>query len=275
MVIEEIEEYEEYFEEEIISYCGLSTIFEGDDESCSSRQSNPSSAKGPLSPTIPAQISLTPKGQNGFEEFSPKILALVSPTLFSPMAEARKMKISSFKSPLTGLRPKGAASPSPGGRRRNPPTIANTNMVLTNLETGEELVMDGDDDEFTFVSCSDIDSIMGGSMSSLDDSSKCLEHLPFSDGLECAQSSQTSQRRRLSWEDTNPTLVSHYEIDFEGAKKRLEKALERRMKKGKMGKLRAERMDFMRRKLQYELQRKMLKAELNQCLIPTKPRNER
>jgi hypothetical protein len=256
-----------------MSYGGLSTIMEGDEESCTSRQSDSSLEKGPLSPRIPDQINLTPKGRYGFPEYSPKIFALVSP-LFSPMAEARKLKISSFKSPLIGTRPKGVASPSPGGRRRKSPTIAKMPFVLTNLATGEEIVMDGDDDEFTFVSCSeiDIDSVLGGSISTLDDGMSRIQPLPFSDGSDFAQSPQTSQNRPLYWDDTNPTPILHYEIDFEAKKKSLEKALERRMKKGKMGKLRAERVDFMTRKLRYDLQRKMLKAELNQCLIPTKPR---
>ena len=56
VVIQEIEEYE-YYEEEILSYCGLSTIVEGDNESCSSRQSDSSSQKGPRTTKTEASIT--------------------------------------------------------------------------------------------------------------------------------------------------------------------------------------------------------------------------
>lgn len=275
VIIEEIEEYDDYYEEEIISSydTGLSTILEGDDESCSSSHSD-SPEKGNLSPGRMAEhANLTPTGLHASWGHSShqQLLALVSPTLFSPMAEARKLKLSSYKSPLIGSKPK--YSPSPGGRGNKVLSIANIPLVFTNLETGEELLVAGDDDEYTFVSCSDTESIMGMSQSFLDDSFTQDESLynhdsEHSDSPTSIYSNGCNHyQHHYNCHHHHKLQVIHPKLDFEATKKFLEDALERRMKMGKLGE---ERLDYIRRRLRYDLQRKMIQERLNHCLIPSK-----
>lgn len=168
--IDDGDEYDEYYEEVLSVYdTGLSTILEGDDESCSSRESEPpfrrhdplrsSSHHGRHSVNLSPGSTSSRRSWGSVPRAPP--LHLLSPSLFSPMAEARKM--SSMKSPLIGLRSKTGLSP------KSPPLIANLPLVLTNLETGEELLVDEDDEEFTFVSCSDAGSVLNSSLSGFDE----------------------------------------------------------------------------------------------------------
>lgn len=306
--IEDVEEYS-YYEEEILSYCGLSTIIEGENESaCSSTQASKSASHHQSTvaePTIPNQIHLSPRHEI-IGDFSPKVLALVSPMLFSPMAEARRLKI---KSPMIGSRVMGLGSPSPRTASKKTPSIPSMPLVLTNVETGEEVVMD--DDEFTLVSCDDSFSAGLGSSSNLEyhasldtlpkyplaGSSSSLDNISFDTLPRASLSGSSASLDNVSLDllpnhsfdsadgkessvpasakpaatSNGPRTIPHYKIDFDATKKLLEGSLERRMKRGK---LRAERMDYMRRKLRYELQRKMLQAEMNQCLIPSKRRTD-
>jgi hypothetical protein len=280
VLIEESEEDDEYYEEEILSYTGLSTIWEGDNESCSSRLSDTVPEKATSShPRRAGSFTLTPTGgQAGIIDASSRPLSLISPVMFSPMAEARKLKLSSFKSPLIGSMAKFSASP---GRGNKTLTISNIPLVLTNLETGEEYFFEGDDDEYTFVSCSDTESVMGKSQSFMEDSF-ALDEVCYDPSTEQIQENSNSPNRNNS----KGALHHHHhlyhphhqkpdaqaesanvKIDFEATKKRLENALEQRLKTGKLP---PERMDYMRRKLRYTIQRKMIEQRLNQCLIPPK-----
>ena len=290
MFIEEIDEEDEYYEEEIISYydTGLSTIPEGDNESCTSSQADSRENRGPQSPgQIPDQISLSPNGRPNSYDFSPRVLALVSPTLFSAMAEARKLKFNSFKSPSYGRGgPSGSsASPSPGSCSRKSPTLPSMPLVLTNLETGEELIMEGDDDEYTFVSCSDIDSAMGASASNMDEVAS-LDPIPSLDESDRTSPQPASKpavklinadanghsNHRAKQQLQQQQHVPPPPMDFETTKARLENALKRRKKKGRIG---PERMDYVRRRLRYDLNRRMFKERMNQCLVPSKRRTEK
>lgn len=275
MYIEEIEEYEEeYYEEEIVSYydTGLSTILEGDNESSSSSsQQRTLGENGPQSPQrVPDQISLSSPKSPGNQ--SPGVLAsLVSPTLFSPMAEARKLKFNSCRSPMGGGG-RSKASPSPGARNRKSPTISNMPLVLTNLETGEEVVMEGDDDDYTFISC-DTESIMGTSASNLEDVTT-LDPIPLLDEPEQDSPEPTEYKPRLG-HNKKPQYIramTHHppKMDFDATKLRIEDALQRRVKQGKLG---VERLDYVRRKLRYDLNRRKFKEQLHQCVIPSKRRN--
>eukprot|EP00934_Nitzschia_sp_Nitz4_P003880 Nitzschia sp. Nitz4//scaffold169_size48518//10376//10894//NITZ4_007065-RA/size48518-processed-gene-0.88-mRNA-1//-1//CDS//3329538367//3870//frame0 len=155
-VLTEVEEYEEYYEdyeEELLSECeGLSTIQEVDEEDeeessvgGAKQRSRRDPLKSSSNHSIPDNISLSHGSLKSFH--------LVSPTMFSPMAQARKKL--SVHSPLGS---KAAAG-----------------LVLTNLMTGEELLVSDDDDEFTFVSCSDTDSFLGASVATRESERAALD----------------------------------------------------------------------------------------------------
>ena len=277
VVIEQSEEDDDYYEEEILSYTGLSTIWEGENESCSSRHSDSVPEKATINCAKRADsFSLTPTSvQAGTVDASSRPLSLISPLLFSPMAEARKLKLSSFKSPLIGSKAKFSPSPGRGSKTL---TISNIPLVLTNLETGEEYFFEGDDDEYTFVSCSDTESNVGRSQSFMGDDSLILDEIADDAPNITEQVQETSNSsfskgplHHLHYHHHNnhrpPAEPAHVKMDFEETKKRLENALEQRMQTGKLP---IERMDYMRRKLRYNMQRKMIEQRLNQCLIPPK-----
>lgn len=286
VLIEELVEDDDSYEEEILSSydLGLSTIWEGDNESLSSRHSDTVLEKATSNHVKRAEsFTLTPTGGQAYTiDTSIRQLALTSPMLFSPMAEARKLKLSSFKSPLIGSIAK--FSPSPG-RGNKALAIANIPLIMTNLATGEEFYFEGDDDEYTFVSCSDTESIMGRS-SLIDDTfaldeigydatSTSVENIPetsnnnHSNGPLHHQHPNQNQHYQYHHNHHKPdTEAAHVKMDFEATKKRLENALEQRLKAGKLP---VERLDYMRRKLRYNMQRKMIEQRLNQCLIPPKP----
>jgi hypothetical protein len=245
----------EYFEEEVLSDydTGLSTIMEGDEESCSREQGDPS-GNGSISPEsrIPRNISLTPSGQKSPLEFSSKLWAFVSPLIFSPLTEARKLKLPPFNAPLLDNRQNSSSG-------NKSPTVQGMPMVLTSLESGEELlVMDEYDDEFTFVTC-DTASVTGVPLSQNSDD-HCSPLGPAHVGEET---------EALEWSSYAPPSSGDTDqiLDFEGTKWQLKHALERRTKKGK---ILSERMDYTRRKIRYELHRKMIKERLNSQLIPAR-----
>ena len=156
-VNETLDEYE-YFEEEVVSQYEyetmLSTILEGDYESCSSQKSNTSKPVNMrIEINVPQNISLTPTDQRPPQESS-KLWALLSPMMFSPISDARKLKIFSQKTPLVDVKQNPSAVASSTRPETHSSTIQGTPLVLTSLESGEEIVvMDGYDDEYTFVSC--------------------------------------------------------------------------------------------------------------------------
>ena len=279
VLIEEPEEDDDYYEEEILSYTGLSTIFEGDNESCSSRLSDAVPEKATSNHARRSDsFTLTPTGGlSGSIDTSSRPLSMISPLMFSPMAEARKLKLSSFKSPLIGSLAK--FSPSPG-RGNKALTISNIPLVLTNLETGEEFFFEGDDDEYTFVSCSDTESIVGRSQSFMEDSFALDDvgyeattstteqiHDTFNNSFSKGPLHHHQHLHHLHHHSKPISEPAHGKMDFDATKKRLENAFEQRMKTGKLP---VERMDYMRRKLRYNIQRKMIEQRLNQCLIPAK-----
>jgi hypothetical protein len=240
---EEVDE-NEYFEEEVESEYEtmLSTIPEGDHESCSSRKSCLSKSSH-MSPkiSVPQNISLTPADQRRPLEYSSKLWTLVSPMMFSPVGEARKLKIPPQKSPLFEVRQ------NPSGCESKSSTIQGMPLVLTSLASGEQIeFIDLYDDEYTFVSC-DTESTIGAPVpQSVDDPGTCFKSVVPEDEAE----------DRIGWSDDVPGPPQNKALDFEATRRQLENALGSRMNQGK---LMSERMDYMRRKLRYDLQRKMIK----------------
>ena len=245
-------DYEEYYEEEeIISYydTGLSTIVEGDNESscsdCSSTLGVPGSSRQGLRPSstgIPDNICLNSPMANSL-----KLLSLESPcmSLTSPgmLSRQNTFNLSALISPPLSNRKFQLKSPILPG----PP------LTLTSYATGEEVVLE-DDDEYTYVSyvsCSDTDSHIAG-----------LEEL----SLPSTDFSMPSPRKDINASCIRPTSpVSS--IDFESARSRLHKALESRTIRGKDC---VENLDCLRRRLSYELSRKMFKEQMRRSLINCK-----
>ena len=124
-VDETLDEYE-YFEEEVVSQYEyetmLSTILEGDYESCSSQKSNTSKPVNMrIEINVPQNISLTPTDQRPPQESS-KLWALLSPMMFSPISDARKLKIFSQKTPLFDV-------------KQNPSAVASSTRPETKSST--------------------------------------------------------------------------------------------------------------------------------------------
>lgn len=135
----------EYFEEEILSQYGtmLSTIVEGDDDESTYSNNNPlidTSKRVVQSPelSIPGHIGLTPTNQRTSVEYSTKLLTVMSPLNFSPESHRpRRPPPSSSPSYDPSYTP---PSWSPG-RGKLPPKTQGIPMILTNLESGEEMIL--------------------------------------------------------------------------------------------------------------------------------------
>jgi hypothetical protein len=261
-----LEEELSYYEEEISVYeTGLSTIHEADNEDDSSVDSM--STKGVKSSQSNSSFKETPKpyanSNNNTNALSKRFMEspgfdLVSPPIFSPKFQFSNLRISPLAKlpsvvgnlPLT---PSTRSLPSPS---KQP---GNLSLSMTHHLTGEDLVIYDDDDEYTFVSCSDTDSFFGD--------------LPFSDfdGDESSRSSlnESSFRSLRSSSASLGSLGSASSgLDFDTKRTRLEEALERRTSR-QHGNLAVE-VDGFRRKLRYDLSRRMFKEKLLRCR--SKPR---
>jgi len=112
------------------------------------------------------------------------------------------------------------------------------------------------DDEYTFISCDSesmfgmSESILGMSLSSIFDDPR--HYSPRSDLPTCDDT------------DDRLTRSGGEKLDFQATKGKLESALGRRTARGKLV---PERMDYTRRKLRYELNRKMIKERFNSMLM--------
>jgi hypothetical protein len=274
-----MEEELSYYEEEISVYdTGLSTIQEvenesdeSDDESVSSVEvkcSRSSLSEMPPLPPPPNDSSelVTPKpyanNNKNNNSLSRKFMespgfALVSPPImsqkihFSNLSPLAKLPSLVGNSPLTS----SYSLPSPA-KRPNNLSLSMTHH-LTHQLTGEDVVIHDDDDEYTFVSCSDTDSFFGDyadmSVTDLETSWRRDSDMDQSIGLD---SSLRSSSASLGGSASS-------ELDFDSKKTRLEEALERRANRHD-GNLAVE-IDGFRRKLRYDLTRKMFKEQLQRC----------
>jgi hypothetical protein len=153
---------------------------------------------------------------------------------------------------------------------------------LTSYATGEEVLMDDlmdDDDEYTFVSCSDTESLMGNmSLQNFDED--MLEELNSSLASGCDLSTTFSSSFSSSFNNNNSSssssrvgrrssgsrlILPSYNGslpygDFESRRNRLQRALENRNRK--QGRHNFQKMDGLTRKLRYNLSRKMFKEQL-------------
>jgi hypothetical protein len=277
-------EYEEYFEEEILSYeDGLSTILEGENESCTSRNDDYISVVDALnspgrrsSAQIPENISWTPEVNSSLRKLSME----ESPgfAMLSPLLSHDSRKISSLKSPLLSarkyMRSPGRPSPnSPGRLSPNSPGLPKPPLTFTSFTTGEEIVVE-DDDEYTFVSCSDAESLMGASLTNFDAPFTNFD-APFtnfeedsfpssaSDLSVASSGSKVSSGSSSAKSVKSAKSVSSMPLDFESTRRQLQNALESRRKRGKMG---VEGMDYFRRKLRLDLSRRMIDEQLSSCM---------
>lgn len=137
-----------YFEEEVLSCydTGLSTIAEGENESAADTSYHHSSL-APSSPrlTVPQHVSIRSPTESHSKGLSVSTFALISPMMFSSMAEARKLKRAALCS--NAMSPKQMATGESTQEQHSP------SLYITNLETGEKVLMGADDDEYTFISC--------------------------------------------------------------------------------------------------------------------------
>jgi hypothetical protein len=270
-------ENEEYFEEEILSYYedGLSTIMEGDDESCTSHNDDHISVMDAFnsparrsSAQIPENISWTPEVNSSLRENS-----MESPgfAMLSPLLSHDSRKISSLKSPLLSarkyMRSPGRPSPnSPGRLSPNSPGLPKVPLTFTSFTTGEEILVE-DDDEYTFVSCSDAESLMGASLTNFDAPFTNFEEDSFpssaSDLSVASTGSKVSSGSSSAKSVKSAKSVSSMPLDFESTRRKLQSALESRRKRGKMG---VEGMDYFRRKLRLDLSRRMFDEQLSSCM---------
>jgi hypothetical protein len=234
-------EYEEYYEEEeVLSYfdSGLSTIIEGENESCSDisitleASKSPRLQMGSFSTSIPDNISLNYAMTNSLQMLSldSPCMSLTSPGMLSK-PKSKAYNIAALISPPSLDKKFQSVNP------KLPPKLP---LSLTSYMTGEEVVLnDDDDDEYTFVTCSDTDSHMNTSLTDLSLAS-------------------TGSKRSISSKGSYKS-ASSMPLDFESTRSRLRKALEMRRSPEQNS---VEKMDVLRRRLNYDLSRKMFKEQM-------------
>jgi hypothetical protein len=244
---EHIVEYEDYYEEEeVLSYYdpGLSTISEGENESCSDTSSTLEASKSPrqqigsaftsTSTSIPDNISLNLAMMNILSLDSPCI-SLSSPRMSSKVNNFN-IAAALISPPLADKKFQSSACP-----KLKSPIVTNLPLTLTSYMTGEEVILD-DDDDYTFMSCSDTDSHIDELSMSFTDLSVA------STGSVRSISSKGSCKGSLS-----------IPLDFESTRSRIRNALENRTTREKNC---VEKMDFLQRRLTYDLSRKMFKEQM-------------
>jgi hypothetical protein len=249
---EHIVEYEEYYEEEeVLSYYdpGLSTISEGENESCSDTSSTLEASKSPrrqigsasTSTSIPDNISLNLAMMNN----PLQMMSLDSPciSLSSSLSSPRmSSKVNNFNIAALISPPlvdKKFQSVYP---KLKSPIVTNLPLTLTSYMTGEEVFLD-DDDDYTFLTCSDTDS-------HIDELSMSFTDLSVASSPSSVRSISSKGSCKGS---------SSMPLDFESTRSRLRSALESRTTREKNC---VEKMDFLQRRLTYDLSRKMFKEQM-------------